>query len=44
VRNNARQIHNLLVPWAQLKAKPAEVEKDVQQVLAALRAIAETEG
>jgi len=43
VRNNARQIHNLLVPWAQLKAKPAEVEKDVQQVLAALRAIAETE-
>ena len=38
-KDTARRIHHLLVPWEQLQKSPAEMEKDVEQVLQALRSV-----
>ena len=38
-KDTAKRIHHLLVPWEQLQKSPAEVEKDVEQVLQALRSL-----
>jgi hypothetical protein len=40
-RDNARQLHPLLVPWEELKGSAEEVRKDVDQVIRALQFVAQ---
>lgn len=40
-RDNARHLHNLLVPWETLKKLPDEVEKDAEQLKESLQFVSE---